>query len=414
MSEDSKRFRAAMKAKANERGNRKPEAKVDASSFGSAEQSDPLNAEFKTGLRPVSKRAFKRGGFVSGGLALKHGGRAARKEGGSAKKIADEISMNDIKGANKELYGSKHIGGVKGGGRIKKEVGGSGGGPLGGFTTVSSPQQAAGEAQGKFNPANVGTISLPGKPTGGSMLHAKRGGKAGGGPMPMPPPQSGDDGGDAVKTALLEALMKAHKKPKKNKLPPPPDSALGAAPDPDSMPPPGLGAKRGGKKRADGGELHGYAEDKTATKRDSEGTSGPGRLYGTGESGGETPKKCGGRAHRASGGKTMKTGKGKTNINIIIGPQGAPAGGDQPGAPPGAPPMARPIPVPPAPPPGGMPPGGPPPGAGGPPPGPPMPPPGMPPPGMGRARGGRAYPIEHAAGGGKGRLEKIKAYGEKP
>jgi hypothetical protein len=33
---------------------------------------------------------------------------------------------------------------------------------------------------------------------------------------------------------------------------------------------------------------------------------------------------------------------------------------------------------------------------------------------MPRASGGRAYPIQHASGGGKGRLEKIKAYGEKP
>jgi hypothetical protein len=36
----------------------------------------------------------------------------------------------------------------------------------------------------------------------------------------------------------------------------------------------------------------------------------------------------------------------------------------------------------------------------------------MPP--MPRATGGRAYPIKHAAGGGKGRLEKIKSYGLKP
>jgi len=48
---------------------------------------------------------------------------------------------------------------------------------------------------------------------------------------------------------------------------------------------------------------------------------------------------------------------------------------------------------------------------GGPPPGgPPMGPPGMPP----FRRGGRVkYPIQHASGGGMGRLEKIKAYGHK-
>jgi hypothetical protein len=46
---------------------------------------------------------------------------------------------------------------------------------------------------------------------------------------------------------------------------------------------------------------------------------------------------------------------------------------------------------------------------------PPMPPGGAPPPMgppmMGRKHGGRAYPIEHGAGGGKGRLEKARAYG---
>jgi hypothetical protein len=49
---------------------------------------------------------------------------------------------------------------------------------------------------------------------------------------------------------------------------------------------------------------------------------------------------------------------------------------------------------------------------------PPMPPPGaappmgaMPPPGLARKSGGRAYPIKDGAGGGKGRLEKIRAYG---
>jgi hypothetical protein len=33
---------------------------------------------------------------------------------------------------------------------------------------------------------------------------------------------------------------------------------------------------------------------------------------------------------------------------------------------------------------------------------------------MPRRSGGRAYPIEDGAGGGEGRLEKKRAYGEKP
>lgn len=115
------------------------------------------------------------------------------------------------------------------------------------------------------------------------------------------------------------------------------------------------------------------------------------------------------RKNRASGGRA---GKGKTNINIII---GAPRHEEQPqGAPPGGPPPpARPVPTPtPMPPPAG--------GAGAPPmPG--MPPGGAPPMPPMRASGGVVadgkcaeagkYPIKHASAGGKGRLEKKAAYG---
>lgn len=118
--------------------------------------------------------------------------------------------------------------------------------------------------------------------------------------------------------------------------------------------------------------------------------------------------KKGGRSERASGGKVSK--KGKTNITINIG-----SGRQQ--QPPPMMPMQGPM-RPPAPPPmglappGGTPPGGPPPGAA--PGGPPMPPPGMPPggpppgmPPMPRRSGGRVH-MDAGAGGGAGRLEKIK------
>ena len=119
------------------------------------------------------------------------------------------------------------------------------------------------------------------------------------------------------------------------------------------------------------------------------------------------PGAVGGRTAHAKGGKAKGKGKGKTHINIIIGAHGSPAGGGMmPNAPVPAPmsPRTPPMPeggppMPPMPPPGMMPPG-----AGGP----PMPPPGI----MPRKNGGRTmHVIDHAAGGGLGRKEKIKAYG---
>jgi hypothetical protein len=130
----------------------------------------------------------------------------------------------------------------------------------------------------------------------------------------------------------------------------------------------------------------------------------------------DVPGVDGGRIARKRGGAA----KGKTNINIMIHPHGA---GDN--MPPAMPPMGGPAILPPPPPrpqmpPMGMPPQGMPMGApmGG---GMPMPPmgagrPGMPP--IGRKHGGEIpagmktkHVIDNAAGGGLGRLEKIKAYG---
>ena len=111
----------------------------------------------------------------------------------------------------------------------------------------------------------------------------------------------------------------------------------------------------------------------------------------------------GGRSAHAAGGKA---GKGKMNVNIIIGAHGAQPAGGMPNAPVPAPLSPR------TPPAGAM-------GAGAPPmPAganggmPPMPPQGMP---MGRKSGGRTrYPIDSGSGSGEARLEKISAYGLKP
>jgi len=116
----------------------------------------------------------------------------------------------------------------------------------------------------------------------------------------------------------------------------------------------------------------------------------------------EVPGVDGGRVARKHGGSA----KGKTNVNIMIHPHSGAA------QPPVMPPMGGPMMPPPPPPRPQMPPMGSMPMGGGAPTLPPMGAarPGMPP--IGRKMGGKVeHVIDHAAGGGLGRLEKIKAYG---
>jgi hypothetical protein len=128
MSDMAKKARDAMKGKARKLAGEKDQ-KVDSSDWSPAE---PLNAEVKTGMRPISRRAYKSGGKVEGASAPKNLGRAQRKAGGKA--MAEEKSEaaeyakakinRDAKAANQEREGIKHIGGLKSGGRAKKADGG--------------------------------------------------------------------------------------------------------------------------------------------------------------------------------------------------------------------------------------------------------------------------------------------------
>ena len=127
MSDMAKSARAAMKAKAKRLGEARSAGKVSSSDWTPPEE---LNADVKTGMRPVSRRAFKKGGKVMGDCNAPRADRKPRKAGGKAEYKAEATEFanakvnRNVKAANEDREGKKHIGGMKKGGRAQKNAGG--------------------------------------------------------------------------------------------------------------------------------------------------------------------------------------------------------------------------------------------------------------------------------------------------
>lgn len=230
MSDLAKKARAAMKSKAERLGASRPMEKVSSADWSPPEL---LNADVKTGMRPVSRRAFKKGGKVTGEACAPRADRKPRKAGGKAEYKAEATEFanakvnRNAKAANEEREGIKHVGALKSGGRAKKATGGD---AIGEYLDKNPAPARAPEKRVPLPPPRPKDLDKPKvpekfmSPYDHTTHGAKRGGKikkAEGGPLkfhgdPVIPGMK--KGGKAHKDeAMDKALIKKMVKPEARK-----------------------------------------------------------------------------------------------------------------------------------------------------------------------------------------------------
>lgn len=112
MSTASEAARAAAKSKVERLTRSDPRERVDASNYA---PEGALDGDIQTGPRPISRRQFRRGGKVAGEAAPSRADRKPRASGGAL--TANSLINRNVKSANEEREGIKHVGGMKAGGR---------------------------------------------------------------------------------------------------------------------------------------------------------------------------------------------------------------------------------------------------------------------------------------------------------
>lgn len=260
MSATSEKARDAAKSKVERLTKADPHARVDASGYS---PEGPMDAGAQTGPRPISRRQFRRGGQVEGMKSAARADRKPRASGGRTK-VDGGLINEDIKQANEERDGIKHVGGMKRGGRAGKLAGG----PLMQATgsAVLPPSTVGRKEGGRIHASGCQCAKC-----GGGRVEKAKGGAIYGGTRPVAGRLARKGGGRTKGKTNVNIIitqpggMGGPPMPPPGAMPPPPGGPVGlhqgappAAPmgPPAGAPPPMMARKSGGRTmEKDGGKL---------------------------------------------------------------------------------------------------------------------------------------------------------------